>query len=307
MRVAIVAASFEERCLAMMEDSRAMDLVEHVVLLDFGGYDNVAPYLLHRARLKKEAQDGRRGVTVVSCNIDSPGDMVKRVGDVLSRLGGPAGVRLDCSTLPRSFLFCLCKLMVDQGLTCECFYYRPQNYGGELSRGVCPVRSIPGFEGDPGPGRDLILIVIAGFEGYKALHAVESLGPARVMIMWGDPPYKEEFLERSQAKNDELVKAAGVAYERRCHTHDVMAALGAITEAFDKMRREFPESSLILCPLGTKLQSIAAFAYSYCHRAVSVVYVPSSRYFVGEYSRGWEREPVVVDLNHLVQCSGEEQ
>ena len=57
---------------------------------------------------------------------------------------------------------------------------------------------------------------------------------------------------------------------------------------------------IVVCPLGTKLQCVAAFAFAYRHREVAVACVSSLMYYTGEYSRGFVREYVEVSLRALV-------
>ena len=151
-----------------------------------------------------------------------------------------------------------------------------------------------------GPTGETVLAVILGFEGYKALHAWERIGPSRVVALFGDPPYEPEFLTRSKDYNSDFVEQAGKVTKRSLHTSDVLTAKSQLQMVYEEVITESPENSFILCPLGTKLQSLAAFGFAYLNEAVAVACVSSLAYYTEEYSRGYQTEYTQVALSDLV-------
>src|SRR5207249_1137302 len=196
------------RCLALCQalpESRPSDAV---ILVDFHGYENVSPYLLHRGM--QQSMLRRKGYRILSIETD----IVAPLGAVMQLekaiIGcGPQDVLLDISALPRNHLFAFSRLLATTGLPIKFRYYRPESYGNELSRGVRWIQAMPGFEGDVDPGGEAALIVILGFEGYKALYAWEAIGPTKVIALLGDPPYEPEFLETARQNNRELLEQYG--------------------------------------------------------------------------------------------------
>ena len=301
MTLFVVAASFEDRCLAMMRDLHDTGPQDQVVVLDFAGYENVGPYLLNRAALNALASQGQPSVSIVPCATSTPISAKEGLRAEILRCR-PDRLVVDISTLPRSFLFCFCSLAVELGLDTEIVYYRPREYGEDLSRGVRTVQSIPGFEGDPAAGADIVLLLLLGFEGYKAAQVWERLGPTEVVALWGDPPYDDRFLEVSKEKNEQFLRLPSRVIEGACHTYNVATALRQLGKAYSDIRSRMPDSSVVACPLGTKMQSLALFAFACTHPDLSVVYVSSSKYFTGSYSTGWVPTPVRIRLLDLVQA-----
>lgn len=297
--VYLSAASFEERCLAMVRGLHRIAPQDELLLLEFEGYENVGPYLVNAAELRNLAITNGLTVTSIPCLISAPLRASEAIRKHLARIK-PDHYVLDISALPRSFLFCLSKLPVDLGIPAETVYYRPESYGDDLSRGVRSVQAVPGFEGDPMPGADLVLMLLLGFEGYKAIQVWERLGPTEVVVLWGDPPFAPEYLETSRAKNAEFLELVGNPDGHQCHTYDVPTAARQLSKIFSDIRSRLPNSSIAICPLGTKLQSVAAFTLAYQHPEVSVIYVSSLKYFTGSYSRGWHPDPHIVNLSMLV-------
>ena len=55
-----------------------------------------------------------------------------------------------------------------------------------LSKGISEVRSVMGYPGGFAPSRDTHLIILAGFEDYRALSLIQELEPSLVSIGYGD-------------------------------------------------------------------------------------------------------------------------
>lgn len=299
MTLYISSISFEDRCRALPQGLQMPETDDHVLLLDFLGYENVAPYLFNRSEIINNLQGKGYPTQRLMADLSTPIGSLRRIETAISNTN-PSDVILDISTLPRNYLFGLCRLLVMTGTPTKIRYYRPNKYGNELSRGIGSVRTMAGFEGDVGPRGETILVVILGFEGYKALHAWERIGPSKVIALFGDPPYKPEFLELSKKYNAEFLEQAGNVKTLSLHTHDVIVAKSQLQAIYEEVTSERPENSFILCPLGTKLQSLAAFSIAYKNQDVAVSYVSSLSYFTDDYSRGHEPDFIEVSLSGLI-------
>ena len=304
MTLYITSVSFEDRCLALASSLASRgEKGARVLLLDFRGYESVDPYLSNRARLLDVVADVDPECNVLTVGLGAPLDGVAKLQNALADLR-PTRVVLDISTLPRSYLFVACRLLCDLGLETMVRYYRPETYGGQLSRGVGRVQSVPGFEGvATGSGRTA-LILILGFEGYKSRYAWEQLGPTRTVALLGDPPYKAEFLETARENNAEIFRQLGGRIETgRLHTFDVGLASKQLLELDRRLRLEEGDVEIVVCPLGTKPQSVAAFVFAYGRPEVAIAHVSSLMYYTGDYSRGFKAEGVEVSLQSLVRRS----
>ena len=163
------------------------------------------------------------------------------------------------------------------------------------------MQAVPGFEGGSIGGGNTTLVLILGFEGYKSLYAWEQLGPSKTVALLGDPPYRAEFLETARRCNGELFRQLGSRGEvGRLNTFDVGRACKELEELYSDLVGNDAGTEIVVCPLGTKLQCVAAFALAYRHREVAVACVSSLMYYTGDYSRGFVREYVEVSLGALV-------
>ena len=301
MTLYITSVSFEDRCLALAYDIAASDETEkQVVVLDFSGYDNVDPYLVNRAGVLQSLDRARCSVRTLHVSLASPLDGKRRLEGLINE-ACPARVVLDISTLPRNYLFTICRLLAESKLNTTIRYYKPEMYGRQLSRGVRRVQAIPGFEGDAVGVGATILLLILGFEGYKSVFAWEQIGASKTVALIGNPPYRQDFLEIAQCNNSELLDRLGNRADvRQLHTFDVVVAHDQLLKVYEELLRQHENVEVTICPLGTKPQSLAVFAFAYHHPKVSVAYVSSLMYYTGNYSRGFNKDYVEVSLQSLL-------
>ena len=306
MTLYITSVSFEDRCLALASDIVASDETEkQVVVLDFSGYENVDPYLANRARIIQSLSNAMCSPRTLHVSLASPLDGKRQLEELINEVC-PAKVVLDISTLPRNYLFTICHLLAESKIYTTIRYYKPDMYGSQLSRGVRRVQAIPGFEGDAVGFGVTILVLILGFEGYKSVYAWEQLGASKTVALIGDPPYRQDFLDIARRNNSELLGLLGDRADvRPLHTFDVVTAHNQLLQMYEELRRQHENVEITICPLGTKPQSLAAFAFAYHHPRVSVAYVSSLIYYTGDYSKGFNRDYVEVSLQSLLRREAE--
>jgi hypothetical protein len=285
----LISISFEDRCLAVLRDLPPNNANRQALILDFLGYENISPYIFNKREALSILKQKGYPVHILDVELTRPLQALLTIEGALARLN-VRDVVFDISTMPRNYLFGICKLLSSIGLPTTIRYYRPGDYGTELSRGIGEVSPIPGFEGNVSAMGDTVLAVVLGFEGYKALTAWERVGPSKVIPLIGQPAYIEKFLDISRKQNSEFLEATGNPDLVPLHTHDVIAAKRQLVEVYARVSAEAPSSSLVVCPLGTKLQSLAVFGFAYQRPEVSVIYVSSLSYFVEGYSRGYQPE-----------------
>lgn len=299
MTVYIAAASFEDRCLALPKRLGSAGQGDAFIMLDFSGYDDVAPYVFNRSEMRRELQSKGYRIDHIPCRGAAPLAVAARIEKAITQPGGTRVV-FDVSASPRNYIFAISKQLADLGVPTTFNYNRPREYGNELSRGVRFIQPIPGFEGDTKAVGPTILALLLGFEGYKALYAWERIGPNKVIALLGQPPYEEHLLEISKRNNKELIGQGDSVKLDYIHTSDAIAAKRKLQHLYREEVKSHPDHAFILCPLGTKLQSLACFAFAYQNPSVVVTYVSSLKYFTEHYSRGYDETHIEVTLEELL-------
>ena len=226
---------------------------------------------------------------------------LSRIEAELTNLRG-SRVLFDISAMPRNYLFTISRLLAMSEVPTTFRYYRPVKYGSELSRGVKSIKAIPGFEGEVSSFGETILAIILGFEGYKALYAWERISPTKTIALLGSPPYESSFLNLSRERNRELLEQVSSISEATLNTYDVIQARDQLQKIYDENKDNSDDTSFIICPLGSTLQSLATFAFAYRNQSVAVTYVSSLAYYTDAYSRGFCPKYKEVELSALLEA-----
>ena len=306
MTLYIVATSFEERSRAILNDLGPNSYDDAVLVIDFLGYENVGPYLYNRNRIMATLEKLEFLPKKVEVEVARPLAALDVIRAAISQLR-PEQITLDISVLPKTYLFGLCRLLLSMGIDTKLRYYKPSKYGKFLSRGIGTVSSISGFEGEITTTGELYLAIVLGFEGYKALHVWESIGPTKCTALVGTPPYRDEFLAYSKESNKDLLGLVEGTQFVDLHTFDVQVAISQLKEVHDRSRAASRDSSFVLCPLGTKLQSLACFGLAYCNPEITVATVSSLTYYSGEYSWGIDPEYTEIALSDIPNWANSER
>lgn len=299
MTLYISAVSFEDRCIALPTRLENIDGSDRFLLLDFLGYEDVAPYSFNRIKITRLLESKGIQPTLLKCRESEPLTVTEQIEkEILS--SKPAMVVLDITVMPRNFIFTVSKCLAVLGVPTKFQYNKPKEYGNELSRGVRWIQPIAGFEGEAPANSNTILALILGFEGYKALYAWEHIGPNKVYCLLGEPPYQPKFLEISRTQNRELIEQGERIVLETIHTSDIISARDKLQSLYDRVVGESPKCTFVLCPLGTKLQSLASFGFAYRNKSVSVVYISSLNYFTEHYSRGFDPDFTEISIDQLL-------
>jgi hypothetical protein len=201
-------------------------------------------------------------------------------------------VVMDISVMTKRHLLMMLQWLDDIG----CFsrlhliYSEPAEYRVTehmpLSFGVSKVEEVPGFAATPDASRPLHVVIFLGYEGDRTLATYEILQPMRTTLVIPDPPFREEWRGRTEDFNRDLIAILGDSVIRKSSAIDPADTYELLEEVLGPQdgRAEF---SKIVCPLGTKPQTVGV--YMYTRRAVdppAVVYTGPLRHNHAHFSEG---------------------
>lgn len=300
-------ASFEERCLAFPRDIPSPGPNDKLLLLDFQGYFNVPQYCKNLAEMKILLEGKRIHPQVVECWVKFPMHALAEVKNQVPSDSTWDQIVMDMSALPRTYIFLLTDYLKTLTRQLVVRYTKPVDYGDELSRGAGSPSPIPTFEGSLSSEAEKILILILGFEGNKSEYVWEVLSPRRTILLIGDPPYEPPFVEEARKRNRFLLEMQRTdIIEDRIHTSDLEAIFTKLErlylQCFEKIEAQ-EKTNILVCPLGTKPQSLATYLFAKKYSHVPIIYVSSAYYFTEKYSRGIG-ETITYDVSALLHRLG---
>lgn len=190
---------------------------------------------------------------------------IGELGPLLRPSGGP-DLLVDISVLTKRHLLMLLRWLDDSGLWDRLYlvYSEPGDYVVSehipLSYGLASLQQIPGFSACPDLSRPVHLVLFLGFEGDRALAVYEHTQPMRTTLVVPSPPYRPSWSGRTERLNRDLLALVGTDRVRRVDPLDPEATTAALR---DTLTSESPgEFASIVAPLGTKPQTLGAYAYT---------------------------------------------
>lgn len=279
----ILAASWEERCLGLprlLNSYRSKKIILSI-------YDGPS-------RLRQKNIEELRAILPnvgTLCEIDAqhanPLPNIRETIKIIREVSETPSPRLsiDISTFTRKHL-----LQLLQGLdhakmleTSNLYYTEPLDYhtpdDEPVSQGISSVKAIETFAGQNNPSRDSLLILFLSYEGRRALALWEHLEPNITLAVIADPPYRENWRNRTETQNRYLLSC--LPQDRIFKTHSLCSTA---TEQFltQLMRGELyniDKYNYRIAPMGTRAQTLGVYRFWRKHLGLpTLVYASPVRY-----------------------------
>ena len=208
----------------------------------------------------------------------------------VDRCGGNAVV-IDISVFTKRHLLMMLRWLDDGALWDRLYvvYSEPDDYVVSefvpLSFGLKSLQPAPGFSACPDLSRPVHLMMFLGYEGDRALAVYEQIQPMKTTLAVPDPPYRPGWRGRTERFNRDLLVLAGGPAARKVDGLDPDGATAALEEVLGRSERDGFAS--IVCPLGTKPQTLGIYEYvRKTDDPPAVVYAGPLRHNHTYYSRG---------------------
>jgi hypothetical protein len=279
----ILAASWEERCLALPQRS-ASYRCQTVYLTVYEGQND-----LREKHIRELEPLLKRFGTLeyLPATRQDPLPSVRRVIERLQTLvpSRRPKISIEISTFTRKHLLLLLNGLDHAGLlgNCQLYYTEPLDYQTHedeaAATGISAIETIQTLSGSNRPSKNSLLVMFLGFEGRRALALWEHLEPHSTIAVIPDPPYHLDWRGRTELQNRYLlscIPAANVYYSDALRPADSEKLLDRLI-AEPKFTPEIYD--YWIAPLGTRPQLIGA--YRFWRKRVglaNVVYAAPVRY-----------------------------
>lgn len=203
-----------------------------------------------------------------------------------------ATIFLDISVLTRRHLLMLCQWFDDMGYwdRLQVVYSEPENYYTSdyipLSFGLHSFEPIPGLPACPDFSRSIHLMLFLGYEGDRALAAFDYIQPEITTLVIPNPPYRPEWIGRTERFNAEIIKLIGQEHILRVDPINPAEVVEMLEKRFGRSEQRSKRARVIV-PLGTKPQALGAYMYArQCVDQPCVIYARPLRHNQTLYSHG---------------------
>lgn len=152
-----------------------------------------------------------------------------------------------------------------------------------LSKGVQNIRSIVGYSGDFSPIKELMLIVLVGFESERAQILINNFEPNKLYI--GKSPVinsqNEDLAATNQYNFDKLIafNSNSIEFNFSCVDIDTTKRelMTIIEENIDKY-------NIVISPMNNKLSTLAVASIAFRFPEVQICYAATNQYNIEAYS-----------------------
>ena len=169
-------------------------------------------------------------------------------------------------------------------------YSEPDDYDVSkyvpLSFGLSSLQQIPGFAACPDLSRPVHLALFLGYEGDRALAVYEHLQPMQTTLAVPYPPFQPSWEGRTEKFNADLIGLVGGETTEKVDAIDPDNVHAALTRIFGPEDKR-GTCARIVCPLGTKPQTVGIYSYlRSCVDVPAIVYASPLRHNHECFSHG---------------------
>jgi hypothetical protein len=291
----IMFLSPELRCLEGIKQILAQDTVGHIVAFHFLDYEQSQPpdnppvdreavraYHMNRATLARLASENDIRIDELRTSLY----YLRAFQNALEKLKPLSSAILDISCAPRGHLLTLLRELAKFQRTRECHVRllyaiaaRMATSEDAYSSGVQDIVVVPGLNGKMRSRQDM-LVLIAGFEGNRALSVYRRLMPQRTIILLGDSEDSDRdcFLQQAHRNNHSLLHIHGNRHATLPSRDPFGCAATLDRLLLDIETTERDRFNVYLSCLGTKAQTVGAFLALLKHPHVQVLHsLPTRR------------------------------
>ena len=295
--VFIACASFEDRCLGAVRLLSSRFRFAHSYLCV---YDGDSDDRRTNARAMTEILQGLGPMSIVEASEENPSRSIAEVLTEIRSLAVRSDIRvtLDVSTFTKRHLLMLLHALDDAGLwnSLRILYTEPQDYVVDMyvpmSTGIRDVATIPSFTNLQPTDRPVLLVIMLGYEGDRAMALFQTIEPNDTVLLVPKPAYRPEWEGRTEQLNRQLVSLLGpdaISYADSRDPLKVKMALHTVLSA----RNSTGDWTCLVSPLGTKPQAVGLYSFWRENpESCALVYAQPLRHNERYYSTGsgptWE-------------------
>ena len=263
--VLVTCSSHEDRCKGLLARTQGWSPRE-VVLFHYD--DESAAREKNHRQMESAFRKLRARLTVLQF---TEADAVTSLRENMAELrrimeqSANRAVVIDISVFTKRRLLMVLRWLDDHGLwdRLHVVYSEPGDYLVSkyvpLSFGLASLQQAPGFSACPDLSRPVHLILFLGYEGDRAMAVYEQIQPMKTTLAVPDPPYRPDWTGKTEGFNHDLLAVVGEKEVRKIDALDPDAASATLANVFGQSGRN--DFARIICPLGTKPQTLGIYDY----------------------------------------------
>jgi hypothetical protein len=287
----ICSASPEERCLGIARKLDKNYRANYVLLLRYNRHPSEK-----RQRNIEQLRNYLQSVGKVheiALDEEKPIPKIKEIAQQIEEFRDKAApkITVDITTIIKWHLLLLLKSLDTKELAKDCrfLYTEPEDYLTEifqpLSFGINEVFPVPTYSGDFDFHKDLLLVLMLGYEGDRALAIFEEMDPDDCLLLIARPSYHEQSWEgRTERLNKEVINMVGKSKIRYIDARNPVTVHQQLNDLLSSPTLQ--NFNHAVAPLGTKPQTLGLYAYLKTNPSNTIVIYGSPARHNKFYSQG---------------------
>lgn len=204
-------------------------------------------------------------------------------------------VVIDITTFTREVLLILIKTISLKSFIdffdVMLIYTPAESYSGEnenfwLTKGVRDIRSVLGYSGMPSPSKNLLLVVLIGFEEERTNEIIKAYEPNLLVI--GKPSQSSSVndevnhisLEKYNFIKEKYQSIISDEFEFSCD--DVLETTAKIDSVIQQYQADY---NIVIAPLNNKISTLGVALAGLQNECVQICYASANQYNIESYSK----------------------
>lgn len=283
----ICSSSFEKRCLIIPHEISKNKSIEAVICYFPNNYVETEK---HTENLKNLFL-GR--YSTIELSFETPLANYDKLYDKLIT-NEKKHIYVDISTFTRETLLIIIKILSSSMFDateihlCYCPSSRYSFYeeGASLpwlSKGVRSIRSVIGYSGDMSPIKDLLLIILVGFEYERAQTLIEVFEPNKLYLGMALPTesHNESLSEINRRNFEKLLQKNSQSINFQFSCKKIEQNIKEISKIIDENRNDY---NIVISPMNNKLSTLSVVSIAQKYPEVQICYALANLYNTESYS-----------------------
>ncbi|WP_429378360.1 hypothetical protein [Mucilaginibacter sp. UYCu711] len=206
-------------------------------------------------------------------------------------------VVIDITTFTREILLIILKLLSSEMFFSSFnvnFVYTPaESYSNNddnsiwLTKGIRDIRSVLGYSGLHSPSKELLLILLSGFEEERADEIIQSFEPNKLIL--GKASSQDSI-------NQDLSNIANAKYEQLTSTHSFILMdefefsctnIKETQKQIEGLYLKYGEKyNIVVSPLNNKISTMGVAVAALKNEDIQICYASANQYNINAYSKG---------------------
>lgn len=277
----ICSSSFDERCLILI-NTLDLELIEKISICHFENN-----YKISEDNWKKMKAISREKAETLIMKKHNPITIYDMFYSLLSSIPSDSTIVVDTTTLTRENLLILSQILSNKFQNIQSYFsytpssaYYEQNIKPEdiwLSKGVRDIRTVLGYSGDFSAMKELLLIVLVGFEYERAETLIEIFEPSKLYI-------GQAF--DSTSVNSELAQINNCHFQKlkTINPHSIPFSFSCIDiettkkSLEDIIAQNKDMYNIVISPMSNKISTIACAITALKYTDIQICYASTNQY-----------------------------